>query len=415
MILCVMRIPPSPVGHGGSQRAWALLKSLAEIGPVDFVLVSRKSDKDVASVSLTAAESLARTVTAIDIPSWEITPTFTSAIFRKLHTGWIDLARMRSHEAPKIPDEGLRNIAAQLPVRSADVIFAGRLPCAIIVNALIEQGLLEAGRKIVDFDDIMSRFRLRQLAAPNGLVGVQTRILAHIDARLVRHAEAQVANTWDSISVCTDDDVTELRQAYPRTLVVKVPNVIDRPLLAPTMGYDARLLFVGNLSFAPNVQGLKVFLREAWPIVRRSIPTATLRVVGMLPSQDVLKACQTDGVSLHPDVASLEPYYQDCDVVICPILFGGGTRIKVLEAMAYGRPVVATSLGAEGLDIVPDQEAILADTMTAFAEGVIGLAKDPGARLTIASKARALQQSRFGLPAMAAAVKGMTARQGRNG
>ena len=210
-----------------------------------------------------------------------------------------------------------------------------------------------------------------------------------------------------AISVLNDQDVADLQRTYPSAAVVKVPNVIERPLLAPTDGERSRLLFVGNLSFSPNVQGLQVFINEAWPTVRERLPNATLKVVGMYPNDDVRLACRREGVRLPPTVPTLEPYSADSDVVICPILFGGGTRIKVLEAMAYGRPVVATPLGAEGLNIVSSQEAILADTMKEFAQGVIRLAGDPAARSVMAIKARALQQSHFGVPAMKAAVKRM--------
>lgn len=412
MTLCVMRIPPSASGHGGSQRAWALLQSLAEISPVDFVLISRKSDKDAQSVSLEPVRTLARTVTSIDIPGWQPTSNVSMGPLRQLHTGWFDLARMRSQEAPRLSRAELRRIAAQLPVSATDLVFAGRLPCAVVIDALIDEGLLQVVRKVVDFDDVMSGFRLRQLASLRGIEGRQARMLARIDVGHMRRAETRVAQTWDAVSVCTDHDVADLRRTYPATPIIKVPNVIDRPLLPPTRRSEGRILFIGNLSFAPNVQGLQLFLQEAWPAIQANLPTATVKVVGMFPNDDVREACQRKGVSLHANVPALEPFYADSDVVICPILFGGGTRIKVLEAMAYGRPVVATSLGAEGLNITSGDEAILADTMVDFAEGVTRLAREPDARSAMAAKARALQQSCFGLPVMISAVKEMAEGQG---
>ena len=408
MILCVMRIPPALEGHGGSQRAWRLLHALSELAPVHFVLISRKADKDAANVSLEPVRRIAETVTSIDIPEWQPAKRNWFGRVSRVHTGWVDLLGMHSHEAPVISARGLRRIAEQLPVRSAETVFAGRLPSAFIIDALIRRGLFHAERKLVDFDDIMSNFRRRQLTSPRGLKGKQTRLLAHIDVALIRRAERAIATTWDAVSVCTDEDVAALRATYPAARVVKVPNVIERPALPPRPpGADIRLLFVGNLEFTPNVHGLQVFVDEAWPLIREGCPHVRLDVVGMFPDDRVRQICALDGISLHPNVPSLEPYYARCDVVIAPILFGGGTRIKILEAMAYGRPVVATRLGAEGLHMEPNRHAILVDTMQEFAAGVLRLCRDPELRERMVQDARALQQSRFGYPALANAVHEM--------
>lgn len=408
MILCMMRIPPALEGHGGSQRAWRLLQALADLAPVHFVLISRKADKDAANVSLEPVRAIAETVTSIDIPEWQPAKQNWFGRVSRVHTGWVDLLGMHSHEAPAISRGGLQRIAEQLPVRSVDTVFAGRLPSAVIIDALIRRGLFRAGRKLVDLDDIMSNFRRRQLTSPRGLKGKQTRLLAHIDVALIRRAERAIATTWDAVSVCTDDDVAALRAAYPTSRVVKVPNVIERPPLAPRPpAADTRLLFVGNLEFTPNVHGLQVFVDEAWPVIRKACPGVTLDVVGMFPDDRVRQICTLEGISLHPNVPSLEPYYARCDVVIAPILFGGGTRIKILEAMAYGRPVVSTRLGAEGLHMETNRHAILVNSMQAFAEGVIRLCGDRELRERMVRDARELQQSRFGYPALADAVREM--------
>ncbi len=413
MFLCVMRIPPALDGHGGSQRAWRLVEALRRHGPVHFVLVCRKADKDAASVSLEPLRPLVRSVTTIDIPEWN--PTRRSDIpgLHRINNGWGDLLKFRSHEAPVIPAAALARIAAQLPVREADTVFAGRLPSAVFMQDLMDAGHLKARRRIVDFDDIMSRFRERQRRFDGKSLGRQGVLIARIDTVLIRRAERRIAAAWDGVSVCTAEDADALRETYPGAHAVRVPNVIERPSLPPRADDGVvRLLFVGNLSFFPNLQGLQLFVTQALPLVREAAPNVTLTVVGMLPVPEVRALCAEHGLALHTDVPSVAPYYADSDIVLAPILFGSGTRIKILESMAYGRAVVSTSLGAEGLDLVHGQHLLMADSMTAFAQAVIALAHNRPRRLSLAAAARQFVVDEYGVAALDAGIDRLLAGAG---
>ena len=405
MILCVMRIPPALDGHGGSQRAWRLVEALRSHGPVHFVLVCRKADKDAASVSLEPLRPLVESVTTIDIPEWEPTNRRQMFSIPRINTGWGDLLRMRSHEAPAISAAGLARIAGRLPVREVDTVFAGRLPSAVIAQSLIDAGHLKARRRVVDFDDIMSRFRERQWRFDGKSLGRQGVLIARIDTVFIRRAEQRIAAAWDGVSVCTSEDAATLRRAYPAAHVVKAPNVIDRPALPPRPDDGTtRLLFVGNLSFYPNIQGLILFVTEALPRIREAVPGVSLAVVGLHPGADVRALCERHGLALHADVPSVAPYYANCDIVLAPILFGSGTRIKILEAMAYGRTVISTALGAEGMDLKDGRHLVIADTMSAFAAATRALAGDRALRLRLAGAARDFVQRTYGVPALIEAV-----------
>jgi len=404
MILCVMRIPPDQNGHGGSQRAWFLLNALCQLGPVHFVLISRKNDWDVSTTSLKSIEGLVESVTKIDIPEWE--PTSRRQI-GPLEGGWIDVAKMRSQDAPKISAGGLQRIAGQLPIRAADLVFAGRLPSAIIVQALIDKGLLSVKHRFVDFDDLMSKFKVRQLQTESRNLARQGRMLLQFDAAYLRAAEKRIARGWDGASVCTDEDVDALRTAHPAAHIVKIPNVIDReqlPAPAPAATGKVRLLFVGNLAFLPNVQGFQLFLEQAWPAIRAALPEAELTVVGLNPSPQMLRLVAEHDLPLHPNVPSMVPYYAAADMVIVPILVGSGTRIKILEAMAYGRAIVSTAMGAEGLGLEDGRHARIVDGMEDFATAVIELANDVPARQRMVEAARAFQQENYGPAAMTRAI-----------
>lgn len=401
MILAVMRIPPDLNGHGGSQRAWRLVEALTRIGPVHFVLVYRKSDKDAETVCLKPLKSLVESVTRIEIPEWRPSPKrfgiIPGAVF--------DLLGMRSHEAPRISGEGLRAIAEQLPCRDVSVVFAGRLPSAIILHALMQAGLVRCERRLVDFDDIMSRYRQREIERG---MSAPAKVKSLIDVVFLKKAERLIASTWNAVSVCTDDDVRLLQTAIPGSNIVKVPNVISRDLIparAKTGSFN--ILFVGNLSFRPNVQGLFKFISDAWPELQRRIPSSRLSVVGMHPIREVRQLGEDPFIDIHANVPSLAPFYQNADVVVAPILYGGGTRIKILEAVAYGRPVVSTTVGAEGLGLLDGRSILLADDMNAFVQQLELLYEQPSLSQQLVQAAKATQERDFSPNALYESVAAM--------
>ena len=401
-----MRMPPDLNGHGGSQRAWHLVEALRPHGDVHFVLVFRDDDRDCMETSLAPLEPLVASVTRINIAGWRATHGRQLRIF---NAGLWELFRMRSPEAPLLSGEELRAIAAQLPVLRPDVIFAGRLCCAVILQSLAARGLLSSPLRLVDFDDLMSKFRTRQVRSAGSTYGPQRRALAHLDARIIAGQESAIARSWDAVSVCTEEDARSLRDLDARR-VLRIPNIMHRDRLPPrTPDGRFRILFIGNLGFVANIAGLRAFIEDSWPLLRAAVPEAELAVVGMNPTSEVIELTSRHHVALHANVPSVEPFYAACDATITPILFGSGTRIKILESMAYGRPMVSTSVGAEGMGLEHGRHLLLADDMAGFADSLARLARDPVLRQRIAAEARAFQQAQYGPKAIASAVDEMIA------
>ncbi len=393
-ILCFMRMPPDPNGHGGSQRAWHLVQALRPHGDVHFVLLYRNQDHDCVTTALDPLTPLVKSITRIEIPQWR---GIHGRQFGVFHPGIGEFFKMRSPEAPRFSAAALAAIAAQLPILRPDLIFAGRLCAAVIAQALIDHELLASAERVVDFDDLMSKFRALQVRNSGGSLGHQGRLLARLDSRIIARAERRIAQDWRGISVCTDEDVAALRATSPETHAVKLPNIVNRELL-PERAPDGRfrLLFIGNLGFSANTAGLTTFLKEVWPWLKQNIPEVALEVVGINPPPALAVELSALGIPLHANVPSVRPYYEACDAVICPILFGSGTRIKILEAMAYGRPVVSTEVGADGLGLRDGAEILLAPDMPGVGQALLRLAREAELRRTIAAQARAFQQRHYG-------------------
>ena len=403
--LCVMRLTPNPDGSGGNQRAWHLLRSLATFGPVDFVLIrpGNQAIEDEGRAALATAASVARSVTSIAVDEWKEAQPLPFAKF--LDWRWEEFARIRSWEAPVISRRALQQVAERLPGTSYDLAFGARLPSAVILDQLRSANHIRAKVWVSDYDDVLSSLALSRGAHQ----GFQGKLVSRIDAAYLRREERRIARSWDAISLSNDDEVPELERRWQCGPIFKVPNVIDRPALPfPEPSGQVRLLFVGNLRFEPNTVGLKLFLEEAWPSIRDTLPNVELDVVGLAPKEKSLEELITaSGARLHVNVPDMKPYYEACDIAITPIVFGTGTKIKLLEASAYRRASVSTSVGVAGLGFTKGRDVVIGDSMSEFAAGVVELAGDPGRRASVASCARKRIEDHFGPAVMRATLADM--------
>jgi polysaccharide biosynthesis protein PslH len=183
-------------------------------------------------------------------------------------------------------------------------------------------------------------------------------------ARLQRWA----ADRADAIVAVSDDDAALLGG---RRHVV-VPNGVDPELRASPVPGERRVVVTGSLDFPPNVDGVRWLVTEVWPAVRARVPDAVLDVVGRRPVPSVV-ALGGEGVRVLADVASAVEHLRGARVAAVPVRFGSGTRIKTLEALAAGRPVVSTSVGVAGLGATP---ALVRDDPDSFAAAVVDVLTD---------------------------------------
>ncbi len=131
------------------------------------------------------------------------------------------------------------------------------------------------------------------------------------------------------------------------------------------------VLFTGHLGHTPNVDAVRYFLEQIWPLVRKEIPEAVFQVAGLVPAPEVQQACAAaSGVELHPNVPDIRPYFWNASVYVVPMRFGGGVRQKIFEAWSMELPVVCTTMAVEGIHAVNDQNCRLADDPKGFAAKV---------------------------------------------
>jgi len=198
------------------------------------------------------------------------------------------------------------------------------------------------------------------------------------EKRWVRQAKLTLA--------VSESDRQGLLDLVPGANVAVVPTGVDVQAFAPTDAFKRRddlVVFVGSMDWQPNEDGVVWFANEVWPLVTRHIPDAVLRVVGRRPSDRVL-ALRTRGIEVTGDVVSVQPHLGEAALTVVPLRAGGGTRLKIFEAMAGGAPVVSTAIGAEGLDVEDGQDIVLANSEQQLAGAIVGLLNDPAHRTRLA-------------------------------
>jgi len=175
----------------------------------------------------------------------------------------------------------------------------------------------------------------------------------------------------------SDQDKEKLLREDPSLIVEVVPIIL--PLPRPIPARDASscdLIFVGNFEHAPNIDATVFLCGEIFPAIKAQIPYATLKIVGNSPNEAVLKLASED-VKVLGFVPDIRTCYECSDISVAPLTWGGGLKVKIAEAMSYGLPVVATSVGIDGLGLRPGEDVVLGNTPTEFVEGVTKLHQDP--------------------------------------
>jgi len=219
---------------------------------------------------------------------------------------------------------------------------------------------------------------------------------AWLHGRMLRRWEPRYAERFDRCITVSEVDRGLLMSANPRLQVDVVPNGVDTQIYQPLLleGVQPALLLIGNMSYAPCADGAIWFCNQILPHIRRELSEVEVWIVGISPPPGVIRL-GGDGVHVTGRVEDVVPYYRRSTVSVVPLRAGGGTRLKILEAMALGRPVVSTSIGCEGLDVADGRHLLIADDPRQFAEKTVRLLTDRALYQRVAAEARQLAVTRY--------------------
>lgn len=223
--------------------------------------------------------------------------------------------------------------------------------------------------------------------------------------RMLRFERAALTH-FDLVLAVSETDRDTFSRLYPGALrrpIHVVQTGVDTAYFTPMPQLERRahLVFTGSMDWLPNEDGMLYFVRDILPRIRQAEPDATLSIVGRAPTPAVRRLTETAGIDVTGRVDDVRPHIAAGDVYIVPLRIGGGTRLKIFEAMSMSRAVVSTTVGAEGLPVTPGRDIMVADTPERFAEAVVHLIRDVDARRRIESAARQLVVDRYDWAAVA--------------
>jgi glycosyltransferase involved in cell wall biosynthesis len=234
------------------------------------------------------------------------------------------------------------------------------------------------------------------------------RIYGELNWRKLRSEERAAFHTTDGVYACSAADEARIHSEVPSAQTAVIPNAADvdyyqpRPSDPPCDGRT--ILFFGLLSTTPNVDGVHFFVREIWPRIAAQRPDARCKIIGARPHRSVLELA-APRVEVVGFVDDLRPHLASAAALVVSLRLGGGTRLKIVEGMAMGKPIVSTALGAEGIDATQERDILIADEPVSFAASVLRLLDDPALRARVGQAARQLAVQRYSWSAAASKLE----------
>lgn len=380
---------PDVIGrpNGHTSRTRGLMRGCADLGGALHVIWLR--NRAATELSGPQVEQMIRTQWGIDctVHCWDLQwPAGRSFLH---YFVWPLLTGIRRH--PEFP---FLSADTQGQVRRCLEALHPRLVVAQMYQAfMIHQTLGRRDTVICDYNDIEHLVYQRKVRTMSGwgprwIKRLQIPLRTRLDRDLMRQADLTL--------VCAEGDREYLRRRFGPLPLAVVPNALPDAAQGRIFPEGRHgLLFVGDLRYPPNLDALVHYAQDVHPQLVALGCRTLLKVVG--PGQELVPASvrQQEDIQICGFVDSLDPYYQDAQVVICPIRVGGGTRVKLIEAAAYGKAIVSTRMGAEGLAFEQDRSILLADAPAQFAAALVRCLKDPALRGGLGQSARALFMSKF--------------------
>jgi glycosyltransferase involved in cell wall biosynthesis len=247
----------------------------------------------------------------------------------------------------------------------------------------------------------------RQFARAGGNLG--RRLYAGANWRKLRRDELRTYRDADGVYLCSAADERRLLDQLSGVRTAVIPNAADvdyyQPRLTDPPPDGRTVVYFGLLSTVPNVDGVTYFARHIWPRIAAAHAEARWKIIGGRPPPSLL-AMSGPRVELTGFVPDLRPHLAAAAVVVVPLQLGGGTRLKIVEAMAMGKAVVSTALGAEGVEAVPGRDILVEDAPAAFADAVNRLLAEPSLAARIGQSARQLAVEQYAWSGAARALEG---------
>jgi polysaccharide biosynthesis protein PslH len=395
-ILCVSHMPASPPRFGAQARAHGLMTELARRHDVSAVMmVDDEFDTEECRLAM---EAYCREVVLVSNP-------YVVRGLAKRFGQLRSLASSRSFERLQAGGPAMQHALDRvLRAKRFDVV---NLEFTFLGDRDLRQAPPGEKRPLVIVDSHNIDYDLTRQYARAGSSLVR-RLYAEVDWRKLRREELGTYRSADGVYLCSAADERRLLDEVPGVLTAVVPNAADvehyqpRPSDPPPDGRT--VVFFGLMSYVPNIDAVTHFVQHIWPRIVEAHPEARCKIIGAQPPPSLL-ALAGPRVELTGFVSDLRPHLASAAAVVVPLRLGGGTRLKIVEAMAMGKAIVSTKLGAEGIEAIPGRDLLIAEEPAAFADAVNGLLATPDLAARLGQSARLLAIEQYSWSGAARALE----------
>jgi glycosyltransferase involved in cell wall biosynthesis len=218
------------------------------------------------------------------------------------------------------------------------------------------------------------------------------------DWRLLKEYEGHVCREFDAVLAVSEEDRTALSEAAGCPVDAQViPIAVDTDEVALVERPDpTHVLHIGTMYWPPNIGGVLWFIHKVWPLIRERKPGVQFDVIGSRPPQEIVALGGDEtGINVTGYVPDPTPYFQRAALMVVPLRAGGGMRVKILNAMSQGIPIVSTTLGYEGIAVTPEHDILVGDTPEAFAAQVLRVLNDPDLGRQLTANGRRLMKEKY--------------------
>jgi len=374
-----------PSTTGGRVRSLRTISELAKRHEVTVITTHGPGDDPE---GLTARLADCRVVSIPYLPPKRGSAAFPAAVARSWFSRYpVDLCKWQVPEVRRQVEELIQDGAVDLCV--TDFLFAAvNVPTSGHVPTVL-------------FEHNVEYIIWQRLCALE--TNPVKRALFEIEWRKLRASEAAACRRADLTIAVSEDDRERLEEIAPGIRAASIPTGVDTTYFSPNGFHEvpSRLVFSGSMDWHPNEDAVLHFVDTILPRIRAEVPDVSFTVVGRNPTARVRALAEQPGIFITGTVDDVRPSIAQGSVYVVPLRAGGGTRLKIFEALAMAKPVVSTTVGAEGLGLQPGRDYIAADDPGAFADGVVSLLRDPARRLALGGAGRTLVDTCYSWPTVA--------------
>jgi glycosyltransferase involved in cell wall biosynthesis len=384
-ILVISHFIPYPPHGGSPQRNYNLFKEAAKGNSLYFLTFNQRpllSGEENIKEAADKMREFCDDVRVVDIPT-------DSSRLRWFLLLFLNLFSFQPYSAWRFWSPVMRNeLKAALTRHKFDLVHIDTIALAGYVKYT---GNIPS---VLNHHNIESTLMLRRASnEKNPLV----RLYLYLQGRKLRRHEKKWAPKYSVNITVSGLDGIELKSMCPDVNIEVIPNGTDIDYFKPSSDSCGHgLIYTGGMTWYPNRDAMIYFCREIFPLIKKQIPDVRLDLIGRNPPREITDAAWRDNsIKTHGYIDDIRPYMAAAAVYIVPIRVGGGTRLKILDAMASGKAIVSTSVGCEGIEVTPEESILIGDTPEAFSAQTIRLLQDVKLRRTIEMNARRLAEEKY--------------------